>query len=326
MIDEFDFIEDEPNMTRYLITGGGGFIGSHLAERLANENHDVIVIDNFCTGRRENIEGFADRITLHNLDLMETGDLPRIMEGVDYVFHQAALPSVPRSLENPIESHHANVTVTLKVLNAAKDAGVKRVVYAASSSAYGDVEVDYKHEGLPPNPLSPYGAAKLSGEYYCQAFYHSFGLETVSLRYFNVFGPRQNPYSAYTGVLAIFIPLMLKGERPTIFGDGSVTRDFTYVENNVEANLLAATADGAPGETMNIACGKRYSLVEIVDGINQALGTNIEPKFADPRPGDIKHSLASIEKAERILRYKPQVSFEEGLERTIAWYRDELVF
>lgn len=311
-------------MTRFIVTGGAGFIGSHIVERLLDEEHQVVVIDDLSTGRIENADPFKDRIDFQQIDLRNLDDVRRAVEGAEHVFHQAALPSVPRSIEDPLESHHVNVTGTVNLLVAAKEAGVKRFVYAASSSAYGDAQVDQKHEELKPAPLSPYGAAKLSGELYCQAFYHSYGLETVCLRYFNVFGPRQNPFSAYTGVLAIFIPLMLKGEQPTIFGDGAASRDFTFVKNNVDANLLALTAKNAPGEVINIACGQQYTILEIVDAINQILGTNIQPKFEGVRTGDIKHSLASIEKAKTTLGYEPAVSFEEGLRVTIEWYRKEL--
>lgn len=311
-------------MASYLVTGGAGFIASHLIERLLELGHEVSAIDNFATGRRENLAPFLDRIRFHEIDLRDADAVLQATQGVDYVLHQAALPSVPRSIAHPAECHEVNVTGTLNVLLAARDVGVKRVVYAASSSAYGDAIEAIKSEDLLPNPISPYGCAKLAGEYYCRAFYRSYGLETVCLRYFNVFGPRQNPYSPYTGVMAIFIPLMLRGERPTIFGDGSATRDFTYIRNNVEANLLAAEAVDAAGETINIACGARRSVLETVEIINRLLGTRIEPIFAPPREGDIKNSLAAIEKAERLLNYKPVVSFEEGVAQTVEWYRAEL--
>ncbi len=309
-------------MARFLVTGGAGFIGSHLVDHLLQDRHEVVVIDNFSTGLRENLEPFRDRITLHEIQLQDGPAVTRAMEGVDYVLHQGALPSVPRSVQNPLETHEANVTGTLNILIAARDQGVKRVVYAASSSAYGDTEEPEKHEKIPPRPISPYGVSKLAGEHYCVAFYETYGLETVSLRYFNVFGPRQNPNSPYTGVMAIFIPLMLQGKQPTIYGDGTQTRDFTYIQNNVMANLLAVTAERAPGEVINIACGQSYSVLGIVEAINRILGTSLEPLFAPPRPGDILHSRASIGKARAILQYEPQVDLEEGLRRTIAWYRD----
>ncbi|MFB3786914.1 MAG: SDR family oxidoreductase [bacterium] len=311
-------------MARFMVTGGAGFIGSHLVEQLLQDGHEVVVIDNFSTGLRENLDLFRDRITLHEIQLEDGPAVARAMEGVDYVLHQGALPSVPRSVKNPLETHEANVTGTLNVLLAARDHGVKRLVYAASSSAYGDSHEPDKHEKIPPRPISPYGVSKLAGEYYCLAFYETYGLETVCLRYFNVFGPRQNPHSPYTGVMAIFIPLMLQGNQPTIYGDGIQTRDFTYIQNNVMANLRAVTAERAPGEVINIACGHSCSVLGIVEAINRILGTSIEPRFAPPRPGDILHSRASIDKAREILNYEPAVDLEEGLRRTIEWYRKKL--
>jgi len=311
-------------MARYVVTGGGGFIGSHLVEHLLNEGQDVVVIDNFLTGRRDNLEPFVGRISMHEIDLRNLDDVRKAMQGADYVLHQGALPSVPRSIEQPGECHEVNATGTLNALIAAKDNGVKRFVYAASSSAYGDADAGQKHEGLVPQPISPYGTAKLNGEFYCKAFYHSYGLETVCLRYFNVFGPRQNPDSPYTGVMAIFIPLMLQDKQPVIYGDGSATRDFTYVHNNVHANLLAVQSPNVAGETINIACGESQSVLETVQAINDALGKNIEPVFKDPRPGDILHSCASIEKAKERLDFKPVVRFEEGVKKTIEWYRQNL--
>lgn len=311
-------------MARFMVTGGAGFIGSHLVEQLLQDGHEVVVVDNFSTGLRENLEPFRGRITLHEIQLEDGPAVARAMEGVEYVLHQGALPSVPRSVKNPLETHEANVTGTLNVLLAARDHGVKRVVYAASSSAYGDCKEPIKHEKIPPRPISPYGVSKLAGEYYCLAFYETYGLETVCLRYFNVFGPRQNPHSPYTGVMAIFIPLMLQGKQPTIFGDGIQTRDFTYIQNNVAANLLAVTAERAPGEVINIACGHSCSVLGIIEAVNRILGTSIEPRFAPPRPGDILHSRASIDKAREILHYEPAVDLEEGLRRTIEWYRKNL--
>lgn len=311
-------------MARYVVTGGAGFIGSHLVEHLLNEKQEVAVIDNFATGLRENLQPFMERIDLHEIDLRDAAAVEKAIDGADYVLHQGALPSVPRSVEDPLTSHEVNATGAVNVLIAAKKAGVKRVAYAASSSAYGNSAEPVKHEEILPRPISPYGVAKLTAEQYCFAFYHCYGLETVCLRYFNVFGPRQNPNSPYTGVMAIFIPLMLQGKRPTIFGDGSVSRDFTYIRNNVHANMLALTAEKAAGEVINIACGVSYTLLDIVASINKILRTNIEPIFAPPRPGDIKHSCANVEKAKRILGYTPLVQFEDGLAETIEWYRDQL--
>jgi UDP-glucose 4-epimerase len=311
-------------MARVLVTGGGGFIGSHLAERLLTLGHDVVILDNFSTGRRENIKPFRDRITLYEADIRDREALLRAMEGVDCVFHEAALPSVPRSVQNPLESHDVNATGTLTVLLAARDSGVRRVIYAASSSAYGDTESPVKNEHFSPRPISPYGASKLAGEYYCQVFNTVYSLEAVCLRYFNVFGPRQNPDSPYTGVMAIFIPAMLRGERPRIFGDGSATRDYTYIDNNVDANILAMTAQGVSGEVINTACGGRVSVLEVVEILNRILGTSIQPEFCDPRPGDILHSCADTSKARRLLKLEPRISVEEGLRRTVEWYRQEL--
>ncbi len=311
-------------MARFVVTGGAGFIGSHLVEHLLSENHEVSVIDNFSTGLRENIQPFLNRITLHEIDLRDADAVKRALEGTEYVLHQGALPSVPRSVKNPLESHENNATGTLNVLTAAKDVGVKRLVYASSSSIYGNCREKKKHEKLIPQPISPYGVAKTSGEFYCKAFYETYGLETVSLRYFNVFGPRQNPDSPYTGVMAIFIPLMLQDREPTIYGDGSSTRDFTYIKNNVHANWLAVTGNEGAGEAVNIACGESQSVLEVVHTINRILGKSIEPKFAPPRPGDIRHSCAEVEKAKSVLNFKPLVSFEDGVAETVEWYRQRL--
>ncbi len=311
-------------MAKVVVTGGAGFIGSHLAGRMLTEGHQVVVIDNYDTGRRENLSEYEDKITLCEINICNLEAMQSAMKGADYVLHQAALPSVPRSLTDPLESHSVNTTGTLNALIAARDNGVKRFVYAASSSAYGDTEVSPKHEELVPNPISPYGAAKLTGEHYCKVFYDSFGLETVSLRYFNVFGPRQNPHSAYTGVMAIFIPLMLQDKEPTIYGDGTQTRDFTYIDNNIHANWLSLFSEKAPGQMMNIACGDSQTVLQIVNTINDILGKNIEPKFEPTRPGDIQHSCAAIDKAKTLLNFEPIVKFEEGVKRTIAWYRQEL--
>lgn len=320
----YDMEEVNNSMARVVVTGGGGFIGSHLVDRLLDEKQEVVVIDNFSTGRRENIQHVIDRITLHEIDLRDSEAVHKAIDGADYVLHQAALPSVPRSVKDPVETNEVNVKGTLNVLLAARDAEVKRVVYAASSSAYGEIDEPQKHENLLPRPISPYGVSKLAGEHYCYSFYKTYGLETVCLRYFNVFGPRQNHDSPYTGVMAVFIPLMLQGQQPTIYGDGSQTRDFTYIRNNVHANILAMTAEHAAGEVINIACGESYTVSFIVKSINAILGTAIQPIFADPRPGDIKHSCANIDKAKQLLQFEPVASFEEGLAETIEWYRQEL--
>lgn len=308
----------------YIVTGGAGFIGSHIAARLIQEGHNVRIIDNMLTGRQENIDhlkALGGDFTYYPVSITELDSLKPIFEGVDYVFHQAALPSVPRSVEDPLGTHHHCVTGTLNVLIAARDAGARRVVYAASSSAYGDVDADYKTEDLSPRPISPYGVAKLSAEYYCQSFTQVYGLETVSLRYFNVFGPRQDPTSQYAAVIPLFITAMSQGKSPTIFGDGTQSRDFTYIDNVVHGNLLAAKAPEAAGQVMNLATGGRVTLLDLVEKINTILGTQIPPIHAEERPGDIKHSRAGIEKAMALLDYAPIVDFDEGLARTVHFYR-----
>jgi len=307
--------------TTYLVTGGAGFIGSHLVEALVAAGETVRVIDNFATGRPENLAPFRERIAFYQVDITDRAALDEPFQGVDYVLHQAAIPSVPRSVDDPLGTHDANVNGTVNVLDAARRAGVRRVVYAASSSAYGEIAGDYKREDMAPQPLSPYAAAKLAGEHYCQAFYHVYGLETVVLRYFNVFGPRQDPTSQYAAVIPLFITAMLQGRQPTIFGDGLQSRDFTYVANVVHGNLLACTAPAAVGQVINLACGESISLLDLVAALNAILGTSIRPRHADPRPGDIKHSRADITRARRLLDYAPQVSFQDGLARTVDFFR-----
>lgn len=304
-----------------IVTGGAGFIGSHLVERLLKDGQRVRVIDNLITGKRENLAHLNGQLEFFQVNIADAGALKPIFKGVDTVFHQAALPSVPRSIDDPLTTHTYNVTGTLNVLTAARDAGVRRVVYAASSSAYGDISGEYKVEDMPPRPMSPYGVAKLAGEYYCQAFTQVYGLETVCLRYFNVFGPRQDPTSQYAAVIPLFITQMLDGKRPVIYGDGLQSRDFTFIDNVVHGNLLAATTPGAGGQVMNLATGGRVNLLELVERVNRLLGTALEPIFAPVRPGDIKHSRASIEKARRLLNYEPVADFDTGLARTVAWYQ-----
>src|SRR5579884_2685903 len=311
-------------MAKYVVTGGAGFIGSHIAEELLRRNQTVTVIDNFSTGKRENLETFGVKVEVIAADISRSTDLAKIFSGIDYVIHQAAIPSVPKSIVDPRTSHEANVNGTLNVLIAARDAGVKRVVYASSSSLYGDSPTLPKHEEMMPNPLSPYGAQKLFAEMYCQVFTRSYGLETVSLRYFNVFGPRQDATSQYSGVLALFIPAVLQGRRPTIYGDGEQSRDFTYVKNVVDANLLACTAPGVAGEAFNVACGDRITVNSMLQQINKITGKDISPVYADSRAGDIKHSQADIQRAKERLGYQAKVSFEEGLRHTIEWYRENL--
>lgn len=310
----------------YVVTGGAGFIGAHIAERLLRDGERVRVIDNLLTGRREHLDYLRSlngdlSITIGSITDLDL--LRLVFQGADYVLHQAALPSVPRSIADPLETHLHCVTGTLNVLVAARDAGVKRVVYAASSSAYGDQAGDAKVETMSPAPISPYAVAKLTGEYYAAAFKRSYGLETVSLRYFNVFGPRQDPTSTYAAVIPKFITAMLRGERPTIYGDGAQTRDFTYIDNVAHGNLLACKAPGAVGETINLATGGRIAIIDLVAQLNAIMGTDVKPMHRDERPGDIKHSLADIRKARDLLGFAPIVSFEAGLRRTVAWYRSQ---
>jgi nucleoside-diphosphate-sugar epimerase len=310
-------------MAVYVVTGGAGFIGSHIVEELLRRNETVKVIDNFSTGKRENTDPFQKAEVIET-DISNSPNLAQILKGVDFVIHQAAIPSVPKSIIDPVKSHQANVNGTLQLLIAARDAGVKRVVYASSSSLYGDSPTLPKHEGMIPNPLSPYGAQKLFAEMYCQVFTKAYGVETVSLRYFNVFGPRQDATSQYSGVLALFIPAVLEGRRPTIHGDGEQSRDFTYVKNVVEANLLACKASGVAGQVFNVACGDRITVNSMLQQINQITGKDIAPVHGDARPGDIKHSQADITRARNLLGYAPKISFEEGLRHTIEWYRENL--
>lgn len=305
-------------MARYLVTGGAGFIGSNIVEELVERNKSVRVLDNLSTGRRENIEPFMDKIEFIEGDLRDLDTVRKAVDGVDYVLHQGALPSVPRSIDEPLTTNEVNVNGTLNVLISARDAGVKRVVYASSSSIYGNSEVLPKREDMPPNPLSPYAISKLAGENYCRIFYQIYGLETVCLRYFNVFGPRQDPTSQYSAVIPKFINAVLNGSRPTIYGDGKQSRDFTYVANVVQANLLACEAEGVAGELFNVACGERYTLLDLVAELNRILDKDIEPIFAEPRKGDVKHSMADISKAQSLLGYDKLVDFKSGMRKTIG--------
>ncbi len=306
---------------RFLVTGGAGFIGSHLVEALVRRGERVRVLDNFVTGRRANLAEVADDVEIVEGDARDPDAVRRAVTGMDYVLHQAALASVQWSVDDPLTTHAANATGTLQVLDAARRAGVRRVLYAASAAAYGDDPTLPKHEDLPPRPLSPYAAAKLAGEHYCAAFARSYGLETVCLRYFNIYGPRQNPASQYASVVPRFITAMLRGEPPTIYGDGTQSRDFTYVDDVVQANLLALEAREANGEPINVASGVRYSLLDLVATLNAVLGTRLTPRHAPRRAGDVWHSQASIARAERVLGYRPRVALAEGLRRTVAWYR-----
>jgi len=311
-------------MALYLITGIGGFIGSSLAWELLARGQQVRGVDNFSTGKQENIAEILDRIDFREADILDLDAMHKACLGVDYVLHQAAIPSVPKSVLDPLGSNRANVDGTVNVLVAARDAKVKRVVYAASSSAYGDAPTLPKHEAMSPDPISPYAVAKLASEHYMVSFYRCYRLETVSLRYFNIFGPRQDPSSPYSGVLAKFITGMLRGEQPTIFGDGEQSRDFTYIDNAVAANLLAceAPAAKAAGRVFNIATGRRATLNGTFKLLQEITGYSGAPRYAPEREGDIKHSLADVSKAEAGLGYKPTVNFEEGLRRTVEWYRE----
>ncbi len=303
----------------YLVTGGAGFIGSNLVKEILERGHTARVLDNFSTGKRENLLPFRKhpKFELFEGDLRSFHIVRDAVKGVDFILHQGALPSVPRSINDPITSNEVNISGTLNVLEAAKEFGVKRVVFASSSSVYGNSERLPKEETMPVSPMSPYAVTKYAGERYCQVFYQIYGLETVSLRYFNVFGPNQDPTSQYSAVIPKFINMIYKGESPIIYGDGLQSRDFTYVENNVNANLLACEAESAAGEVFNIACNERYTLLDLVNLINKILGTNVEPKFADERLGDVKHSLASIEKARHILKFEVKTTFEDGLRKII---------
>ena len=305
---------------RFAVTGGTGFIGSNIVIELVRNNNEVVVIDNLLTGKFNNISGVMDQIRFVEGDIQDLDLLKREFIDIDYVLHQAALPSVPRSVDDPIASNQNNVDGTLNVLVAARDAGVKRVVYAASSSAYGNSPSLPKKEDMKPDPLSPYAITKLVGEQYCKVFSELYGLETVSLRYFNVFGPRQDPNSQYAAVIPKFITAMLNDESPVIFGDGEQSRDFTYIQNNVDANILACGVAGIAGKMFNIACGERISLNELVAMLNKILGKKIEPVYKEPRSGDVKHSLADITLAREILGYKPTYGFEDGLKKTVEWF------
>jgi nucleoside-diphosphate-sugar epimerase len=307
---------------RYLVTGGAGFIGSHLVEHLTSRGEDVVVLDDFSTGQRANVEPFLGAIELIEGTLLDPATCARAAQGVDYVLHQAAVPSVPRSVADPLGSHQACATGTVNMLIAARDAKVKRFVYAASSSAYGNTAELPKHEAMLPRPLSPYAAAKYAGECYARAFNVTYGLPTVALRYFNIFGPRQDPNSQYAAAIAKFISSALRGTPPTIYGDGSQTRDFTYVANAVSANLLACNApEEADGEVFNVGCGERVSVNELWRRVQRLAGSNIEPVYAPKRAGDVRDSLASLEKIERVLGYKPVVDLDEGLRQTVSHFR-----
>ena len=312
-------------MEKFLVTGGAGFIGSNICKRLVTEGCYVRVLDNFLTGKKSNLDGVADKIDFIEADMGDSDVAFSAMEDIDVVFHQGALPSVPRSVDDPAATHRHCVDATFTLLLTARDAGVKRFVYAASSSAYGDTSTLPKVETMPTDPLSPYAAAKLVGEYYCSVFYKVFGLETISLRYFNVFGPHQDPTSQYAAAIPAFVTAILKDESPTVYGDGEQSRDFTYIDNVVHANLLAARAKQTKGEVINIACGQAVTVNAIIGMINKIVGKEVKPVYADSRPGDVKHSLADITSAQNLISFEPIVSFEEGLQKAIEWYRNNLL-
>jgi len=307
-------------MASYLVTGGAGFIGSHLTEELIRRGHRVRVVDSLITGNRRNLEHLPDAEFLEG-DLADAAVATQAVAGMDFVLHQAAIPSVPRSVKDPVTSNRANIDASLNILVAARDAGVKRLVYAGSSSAYGDTPTLPKREDMPTNPLSPYALQKLVAEQYCRMFTRLYGLETVTIRYFNVFGPRQDPSSAYSGVISLFISALCENRRPTIYGDGEQTRDFTYVANVVDGVLRACEAPKASGEVINVATGGRISLNQLFQAVRQLLQGNVEPIYGPPRAGDVRDSQADIDKARRLLGYETSVTFEQGLENTVAWYR-----
>ena len=305
-----------------LVTGGAGFIGSHIAAALAADGARVRVIDDLSTGHRENLEEIGGSVDFIEASLADEAATRRALEDVEVVFHEAAIPSVPRSVENPRETHVACVDATFSLLLAAHQRGVRRLIYAASSSAYGDQPTLPKTEEMRPEPLSPYAVAKLVGEYYCQAFTRVYGLETISLRYFNVFGPRQDPSSQYSGVISRFISALLSGQRPLIFGDGEQSRDFTYIANVVDANLRAAQTTRGIGQIINLANGQRTTLNELLDILKKLTGRmDVEAEYKEPRPGDVRHSLADITRACEMLGYEPHIGLKEGLQLTIDWWK-----
>jgi nucleoside-diphosphate-sugar epimerase len=309
-------------MSSYLVTGGAGFIGSHLTEELSRRGHTVRVVDSLITGHRRNLHHIPD-VEFVEGDLADMAVAQRAVRGVDFVLHQAAIPSVPRSVKDPVASNRANVDASLNVLVAARDADVKRLVYAGSSSAYGDTPTLPKREDMPTRPLSPYALQKLVAEQYCQMFTQLYGFETVTIRYFNVFGPRQDPGSPYSGVISLFATAVLAGRRPTIYGDGEQTRDFTYVANVVDGVLRACDAPRAAGEVINVATGGRISLNDLLRTLNAIVGTSVEPIYQDPRAGDVRDSQADITKASTLLGYMPLVNLEQGLGKTLEWVRAE---
>ncbi len=312
-------------MSIYVVTGGAGFIGSNIAARLVAKGEEVRVVDNFATGHRRNLAPIQSDVLLYEGSVCDRSLLEKACEGADFVLHQAALASVPRSVDDPLATNEANVDGTLKVLLAARDCGVQRVVYASSSSVYGDAPELPKREDMKPAPKSPYAVSKLAGEHYCAAFGEVYGLETVALRYFNVFGPHQDPSSQYAAVIPIFADRLMKGETPQVFGDGEQSRDFTFVADVVRANLQAATAQGAAGAVCNLGCGRRYTLNRLIELLQDIIGSDVEPEYGPERPGDVRHSEADISRARQTFGYDPKVSFEQGLRLTVEWYREQMV-
>jgi len=308
-------------MADVLITGGAGFIGSHLATKLVAEGHGVRVFDDFSSGKYRNLEHLHGKIEVFECDLRHPEECLRACHGMEFVLHQAAIPSVPKSVDDPQASHDANIDGTFNMLRAALKNKVRRFIYAASSSAYGDAEESPKHEKMPTCPLSPYAVQKLAGEHYCRAFFECYGLETVSLRYFNVFGPRQDPNSQYAAAIPAFVTSILLGKSPTVYGNGEQTRDFTYIDNVVQGNLLAMKTTKTRGETINLACGGQISVNRAIREINRLLGKNVRPEYVPRRPGDVMHSCADIRLAKSLLGFEPIVDFEEGLSRAIDYYR-----
>ena len=305
---------------RFLITGGAGFIGSNIARQLVDKGYSVRILDNFATGQRSNLDGLENDIDLVEGDIRDFWTVVKATKGIDYILHQAALPSVPRSIDNPLTTTEVNINGTLNLLEAARYNNVQRMVYASSSSVYGDSPVMPKEETMKTMPKSPYAITKLAGEEYCMNFYALYGLETVAIRYFNVFGPRQNPFSQYSAVIPKFITMMKQGKRPTIHGDGLTSRDFTFIDNVVNANILACEKKDAAGNVVNVACNKAYTLNDLVEKLNNIMGLDIEPIHGPEKKGDVKHSLADISKAKELLKYDVLVDFDEGLKKTVEWY------
>jgi UDP-glucose 4-epimerase len=312
-------------MVKYLVTGGAGFIGSNICKKLVSDGCFVRIVDNLITGKKSNLKGFIDKIEFIEADMGDEEVARTAMKDIDVVVHQGALASVPRSVDDPAATHKHCVDATFTLLLAARDAGIKRFVYASSSSAYGDTPTLPKVETMLPQPLSPYAVGKLVGEYYCSVFYKVFDLETISLRYFNVFGPHQDPASQYAAAIPAFVTAILKDTPPTVFGDGLQSRDFTYIDNVVEANMLAARAEHTAGDVVNIACAQAVTVNDTIEIINDTVGKNIKPVYKDPRPGDVKHSLADISKAEKLIGFRPKVPFKQGLQLAIDWYRQNLL-